>query len=65
MNWEEIKECINEWIWDNELGTYFWILRVEEETKMLWVKGLAGRETKVFFSAGRYFKDVKKGNDII
>lgn len=60
MNFEEIKECINEWVWDNELGTYFWILSSNEETKIMRVKGLSGHETQLLFRPGRYFKKCKK-----
>lgn len=56
MSWEEIKNSKNEWLWDDELGTYFWFLDVEEDTKMMWVKGLSQRKTKLFFRSGRYFK---------
>ncbi len=64
MNWEEIKECVNEWIWDNEIRTYFRLLSVEENPKMLWVAGMSGHETKLFFSPRRYFKNAKKLYDV-
>lgn len=65
MNWEEVKNIVNEWIWDSELGTYFWILSSNEETKTMRVKGLSRHETQLFFRPGRYFKNAKKINENI
>lgn len=65
MDFEKIKNSINEWIWDSELGTYFWILNSNKETKTMRAKGLSGHETQLFFRPGRYFKNAKKINDKI
>ena len=65
MDFEEIKNSINEQIWDSELDTYFWILNADEETKTMCVKGLSGHETLLIFRPGRYFKNAKKMNENI
>ena len=60
MNFEEIKNCQNQWIWDNVIRTYFWILRVDEETKMIKAKGLSGKETEFVFNGNRFFQEIKR-----
>ncbi len=65
MTWKEIKNSINEQIWDNELNTYFWILNSDKETKTMCAKGLSEHETQLIFRPGRYFKNTKKMGDNI
>ncbi len=60
MSFEEIKNCQNQWVWDKEIRTYFWILKVDEETKMIKAKGLRGKETEFLFKANRFFHEIKK-----
>ena len=60
MDWNDIKNCINEWIWDNDERTYFWILNADDETKSIKVRGIAGLETDVFYAPNRFYKDLKK-----
>lgn len=59
MDFEEIKNSVNEWLWDDELGTYFWILGVDPDTKIIQAKGLSGRQTALVFSKDRFFKNMK------
>lgn len=59
MDFEELKNSINEWLWDSELGTYFWILGVDPDTKIIQAKGLSGRQTTLVFSKDRFFKNMK------
>ena len=59
MDFEELKNSINEWLWDGELGTYFWILGVDPETKIIKARGLSGRQTALVFSKDRFFKNIK------
>lgn len=62
MNFEDVKNTVNEWIWDKDEGTYFWILNADEKTKTLIVRGLNGLETTLIFSPERFFKNAKKIN---
>lgn len=59
MDFEELRNSVNEWLWDGELGTYFWILGVEPDTKIIQARGLSGRQTELFFSKNRFFKNIK------
>ena len=60
MKFDEVKNSVNEWIWDQFLGTYLWILNADEETKMIKAKGLGGLETEVLFCEDRFFKNAQK-----
>lgn len=62
MDFEEIENSTNEWIWNSELGTYFWILSSNKEIKTMRVRWLSGHETQLNFRPGRYFKNAKKIN---
>ena len=59
MDFEELKNSTNEWLWDSELGTYFWILGVDPDTKIIQARGLSGRQTALVFSKDRFFKNMK------
>lgn len=59
MDFEELKNSTNEWLWDSELGTYFWILGVDPDTKIIQARGLSGRRTALVFSKDRFFKNMK------
>lgn len=59
MNFEEVKNSLNEWLWDSELHAYFWILGVDDVTKIIEAKGYSGQRTKIFFAANRFFKNMK------
>lgn len=62
MTWEEVKNCINEWLWDNDERTYFWILNADEETKILQVKGLSGLKTNIIYAPKKFFRNIiRKG----
>ena len=60
MTFEDVQNSVNQWLWDKEERTYFWILGTDLETKIIDVKGLGGMETRLFFSLGRFFKDAQK-----
>ena len=60
MNFEEIKNCRNQWIWDNVIRTYFWIMSADEETRKVKAKGLNGKETEFFFKENRFFHNIKR-----
>ena len=59
MDFEELKNSVNEWLWDGELGTYFWILEVDSGSKIIKARGLSGRHTALVFSKDRFFKNIK------
>lgn len=59
MDFEELKNSVNECLWDGELGTYFWILEVDPDTKIIKVRGLSARQTALVFSKDRFFKNIK------
>ncbi len=56
MDFEELKNSVNEWLWDSELNTYFWILSVDQSTQMINVRGRSGRQTALIFSKDRFFR---------
>ncbi len=60
MTFEDVQNSVNEWVWDKDEKTYFWILNADPTTKIIKAKGLGGLETKLFFSSGRFFKDAQK-----
>ena len=60
MNFEDVKNSVNEWLWDNDERTYFRILSADEETKIVKAKGLCGLETEVFFNKDRFSRDAQK-----
>ncbi len=59
MDFEEIKNSENEWLWDRDLQTYFWILEADSKTQIIKAKGLSGRQTEFIFSKNRFFRNMK------
>ena len=60
MNFEDVKNSVNEWVWDQFEGTYFRILGVDEETKYIKASGLSGRKTEFLFWKNRFSKEAQK-----
>lgn len=55
MSFEDVQDSVNQWLWDKEEQTYFWILNTDRETKTIDVKGLGGVGTRLFFFARKIF----------
>lgn len=60
MTFEDVQNSVNQWLWNKDEQTYFWILNAEPETKIIEAKGLGGLKTKFFFSSERFFKHTQK-----
>ena len=60
MTFEDVQDSVNQWLWDKEEQTYFWILNTDRESTTIDVKGLGGVETRLFFSPGRFLSTRKK-----
>ena len=60
MNFQDIKNIKSQWIWDNHLRTFFWILSVDKETKCIKARGVSNLETEFFFEPNRFFKEIRK-----
>ena len=59
MDFEELKNSVNEWLWDGELNTYFWILEADSNTQIIKAKGFSGLQTELIFSDNRFFRNMK------
>lgn len=60
MNFEDIQNVVNEWVWDKDEKTYFFILDVDIETRIIKARGLNGLETEFFFSPRKLFSHAQK-----
>ena len=54
MTWQEVKNSVNEWLWDNISKLYLKILETDEETKMIKVRLSSGLNKDILYEAGRF-----------
>ena len=54
MTWQEVKNSVNEWLWDNISKLYLKILETDEETKMIKVRLRSGFSKEILYEAGRF-----------
>ena len=65
MTWEEVKNSVSQWLWDNDEHTYFWILNTDESTKTVHARGFSGLETDLFYSSSRFFRNALSNEVLI
>ena len=51
MTWQEVKNSVNEWLWDNISRLYLKILETDEETKMIKVRLRSGLSKEILYEA--------------
>ena len=56
MNWLEVKNSVNEWIWDNVSRLYLKVLSTDEETKMIKAQVSCGLQNELLYENGRFYK---------
>ena len=54
MTWQEVKNSVNEWLWDNISKLYLKILETDEETKMIKVRLRSGLSKEILYEADRF-----------
>lgn len=60
MTWNEIKCSVNQWIWDNDERVYFWVVKTDDVTKTMKIRGFSGHENEVFYSPKRFYRDAQR-----
>ena len=54
MTWQEVKNSVNEWLWDNISRLYLKILETDEETKMIKVRLRSGLSKEILYETDRF-----------
>ena len=60
MNWLEVKNSVNEWIWDNVSRIYLKVLSTDEETKMIKAQVSSGLQNELLYENDRFYKYEQK-----